>query len=295
VLHHEPVTSDGLEQVWRPLGFDGEEAASYDSLVDGVPSWMAESFWNWVRPRVAVKDSNGWPVLNRQLVHEIERVCRISCGYAGSEINKGMAALRRAFEGQARSLQLADFLLSRTQSGDPTLDRVLHESGSAWRVGVRAGRPGLVRRVPEGVQVAVDAVTAGNQRAGSRLGEAWAAAFGLSPDPSRAYALAVKAVEDAAIPVVTPRDTSATLGKVLQVMRDQGDWVTPVTREHPRASSSEVLVGMMQMLWTGQSDRHGGGEAQSVPVTQDAAETAVLLAVPLVQWFTGGLVRRGSR
>jgi len=288
------VAIDDADEVWRPLGFDGEEASSYDTLVDGVPAWMAQSFWNWVRPKITSSTGSGWTFLNRALLHEVERVCRISCGYGGSDVDQGLAALRRAFESQSRSLQLADVLLSRMKSGDPMLDRVLQESGSAWRVGERAGRPGLVRRVPVGVQDAVDEVAASGQRAGARLGEAWAAAFGLAPDPSRAYALAVKAVEDAAIPVVTPRDASATLGKVLQVMRDQADWVMPTTREHPRASSTDVLQGMIQMLWTGQSDRHGG-EAQSVPVTQDAAETAVLLAVPLVQWFTGGLVRRGSR
>lgn len=290
------VTTDETAEVWRPLGFAGEDAVPYDTLVDGVPSWMTQSFWNWVQVKVTLtkrySSGNSYTYVNHELVREIERVCRVACGYNGKDLHDGVAALRRAFEAQDRSLRLADFLLSRTRSGDSDLDRILLESGSAWRVGVRAGRPGLVRRVPEGVQVAVDRIVATGQRAGVRLAEAWGSAFGPDPDPSRAYLLAVKAVEDAAIPVVASSDASATLGKVLSIMKAQEGWSLPATRQHPSATGSAVLLGMLQMLWTGQSDRHGGRDEHSVPITQAAAEAAVLLAVPLVQWFTSGAVSR---
>jgi hypothetical protein len=39
------------EEAWRPLGFDGDAATDYDVLNDGVPEWMAESFWQWVTKR----------------------------------------------------------------------------------------------------------------------------------------------------------------------------------------------------------------------------------------------------
>ena len=52
------------------------------------------------------------------------------------------------------------------------------------------------------------------------------------------------------------------------------------------------VPGMMRALWAGQTDRHGGDSDPALVITQEVAETAVLLAVPLVQWFTSGAVAR---
>jgi hypothetical protein len=48
---------------------------------------------------------------------------------------------------------------------------------------------------------------------------------------------------------------------------------------------------MMQALWTGQNDRHAG-QSGYTPSTQAEAEAAVMLAVPLVQWFSSGAIAR---
>ncbi|AJW40486.1 hypothetical protein NY08_2463 [Rhodococcus sp. B7740] len=54
------------------------------------------------------------------------------------------------------------------------------------------------------------------------------------------------------------------------------------------------MLGMMQMLWVGQTDRHGGPASVGIPpVSQSEAEAAVMLAVPLVEWFTSGKVNKG--
>jgi hypothetical protein len=50
---------------------------------------------------------------------------------------------------------------------------------------------------------------------------------------------------------------------------------------------------MLEALWVGQSDRHGGN-LPPVPVTTEAAQAAVLMATTLVQWFQSGAVRRGT-
>ncbi|MFJ9461334.1 hypothetical protein ACIRST_40475 [Kitasatospora sp. NPDC101447] len=51
------------------------------------------------------------------------------------------------------------------------------------------------------------------------------------------------------------------------------------------------VLGMLQLLWQGQTSRHGG-QAPTRPETQVAAEMAVHLAATLVQWFTAGAVSR---
>lgn len=83
--------------------------------------------------------------------------------------------------------------------------------------------------------------------------------------------MVARAVEGAAIPVTLPNDRLATLGKVL--------------------APADAVVGMIALLWEGQRDRHAGGPI-SQPVTQEAAQTAVHLAVTLVQWFSAGAIYR---
>jgi hypothetical protein len=191
-------------------------------------------------------------------------------------------------------LVVADYLLSAhaKEQSVKAFDLILHESGSKWRVGERHGRPGLVQRVPEGVQGAIDGTIKSSGHAGRRLAEAWGAAFGVSPNPSHAYALAVKAVEDAAVPVVCPNDSNATLGKINAQLRNTGDWSLPLPREDVHATTSATLLSMMKMLWAGQADRHGGHHDPDLVITQEAAEIAVMTAATLVQWFSSGAVAR---
>jgi hypothetical protein len=288
------VTTD----VWRPLGLEPSDSTSYDALHDGVPAWMEESFWAWMKSRftMAKRASYGQTVrsLNIELLRQVERKCRIRIEYRGSALNEAMTFVRARTQETNTPLVVADYLLSfhSSEEAQGLLETVLHESGSLWKVGTRSGVPGLVRRVPEGVQTAVDGTISSSGHAGIRLSEAWAAAFGIAPDPSRAYSLAVKAVEDAAIPVISPNDTTATLGKINSQMRNTGNWGLPLAREDEYATTSATLLSMMKMLWAGQADRHGGHHDPSLVITQEAAEVAVMTAATLVQWFSSGAVAR---
>lgn len=288
-----------MTEIWRPLGFEGTTADAYDALYDGVPDWMSESFWGWMHARLTRAERHEFlpeyeVFLNTELVRRIERSCRVRIPYQGADLLKGMAVVRKAVEVAGAELRIADYLLSLQKSSHVAdeLELILEESGSMWKVGERVSRFGLVRRVPEAVQNALDETIATSGHAGQRLAEAWGAAYGVSPDPSRAYALAVKAVEDAAIPVVSPNDTSATLGKINAQIRNTGDWRLPLQREDDHAPTSITLLSMMKMLWAGQADRHGGHHDPDLVITQEAAEVAVMAAATLVQWFTSGAVSR---
>lgn len=284
------------EEVWRPLGFEGGDAATYDALHDGVPSWMTESFWSWMRQqfvyRVRTSHSMGYNQFRGPLLLDVERVCRLRVGYTGTDPSEGMQLLRGRLTKLGAELRVADYLLS---SGNVTLaaelDKMLQESGSAWKVGERAGKPGLVRRVPEGVQANADEVMASSGAAGVKLAQAWERAFGVDPDPTGAYALAVRAVEDAAIPVVTPKQAGATLGHVIGQLAADGDWSLPLSRQDETATTASIVLAQCRALWRGHHDRHGGivGAGE---LTQAEAETAVSLAVSLVQWFASGMVAR---
>jgi hypothetical protein len=296
------------EQTWRPFGIDSEEeVAEYDALHEGVPKWMHSAFWDWVRAAIShrVQGSgvgyNTVTVLNVALVEPMcqrlqiplpsVRITYYDASNGREQITKAMGALRS----HSNPLQVADYLLAHNdQAKADDLADVLDRSKSAVKVGERFGLPGLVHRVPTGVQVAADEVMSRAGHAGVRLAKAWEALYGLTPEPSTAYSLAIKAVEDAAIPVVSPRNNSATLGTVLRDMEAQGDWKLPMAREHSQAAPGDVLISNMRMLWHGQHDRHGGQPSAVGNVSVEEAAVAVGLAVTLVSWFDAGLVARAT-
>lgn len=259
---------------------------------------MEESFWAWMKGRftTARRASYGQTVrsLNVERLRQVERLCRIRIEYRGTALNEAMNFIRARLQETGSQLVVADYLLSAhaPEAVQHEFETILLESGSAWTVGKRAGVPGLVKRVPEGVRNALDETMALSGHAGRRLAEAFGAAFGVSPNPSLAYSLAVKAVEDAAVPLICPNDSNATLGKINSQLRNTGGWSLPLQREDEYATTSATLLSMMKMLWAGQADRHGGHHDPNLAITQEAAEAGVMTAATLVQWFTSGAVAR---
>lgn len=297
-------------EVWRPFGADEVTDAAYEILYDDVPPWMQQSLRSWLDymlTNVLMAEQSGISVL-----HRTERALRVQIPqvFGSTDYNLTRAIIERF---QGLELLLTDYLLStvaldrlggwdevKERLDDPefvfgALEMLLKEAGSKWQIGIRAaGAMGLVQRVPEGVEAALSQTVGSSGQAGARLASAWAAAYGISPDPSQAYSLAVKAVEDAAVPVVCPNDSAATLGKIISQMRNAGGWGLPLAREDEHATTSSTLLSLMKMLWAGQADRHGGNPDPALAITQEAAEVAVMTAAALVQWFSSGAVARRS-
>lgn len=295
------------EEIWRPLGVETEQdIAEYDALHDGVPEWMSSTFWHWIREAITVyrrySDGSGrFPMVREALVEAMCQTLRIGLPpirMKGNGRSEGEAQFKIAMEALVNSrkpLAIADYLLAHADEPNAdALESLLTRSKSAWTVGERAGYSALVRRVPEGVQLGADSVMARAGRAGARLARAWEELYGIEPNASAAYGLAIKAVEDAAIPVVSPTNGAATLGTVLRQLEDQADWKLPMEREHERATSREVLIGMTRMLWHGQHDRHGGQPSAPGDVSVKEATVAVSLATTLVNLFSSALVERAE-
>lgn len=287
-------TETAGEPDWAPLGLDDAALLDYYAGRDDIPEYLSTSLWKWIDDEVL--RSGGY--FDDDLVRKAERVLRIPIpfDYVGNYTSRKQAAVQVAFRDRPdiEVWRFVDFLLAegnKAYSGSAQrLDNILVQAGSGWQVGHRQGKVGLVTRLPDGVGVAARA-TFQHRDAGKRLAAAWETVFGVDPDPSKGYSLAVKAVEDAAIPVVCPKDRTATLGKVIAIV-NQGTWRPPHLREDSASPTHDVLVGMMRTLWVGQHDRHGGPSTVSVPaVTQAEAESAVLLAVTLVGWFETGKVQ----
>lgn len=98
-------------------------------------------------------------------------------------------------------------------------------------------------------------------------------------------------MESAAHSVIEPNNTKATLATMIRLLDSTPHkWVLELPG--PAGDGDvELLRKMMELLWTGQTSRHG---AQTITraETQEEAQMAVHLAVVLVHWFATGAVRR---
>lgn len=289
------------ETSWRPLGIDSdEEIAEYDALHDGVPVWMYSALWEWIRSEITVvkKDyatKGSVQRLDRRIVEPMLQTLQIGVpdvryNYGFDYIGDMVINLQR----KSKDLQIVDYILAYSDRAKvDKLEEILTRCKSAWTVGTRSGKRGLARRVPLGVQVGVDSVIERAGRAGKHLAKAWENLYGIQQNISEAYRLAILAVEDAAIPRISPSNQRATLGTVLRDLEKQGDWSLPMEREDERAPSKDVLIGMIRLLWHGQHDRHGGQAGQE-PVSEQEAIVAIGLATTLVHWFDAGIVLRSG-
>ena len=227
-------------------------------------------------------------------VQEFDTRTRNDTPLAANFATRGSGHLLQQLGTGDRFIHFLDFLVyMNAQNGQEALnsrlEAILADAGSAWRVGQRLGNAGLERRVPEGVVEAAETVMTTSGTAGVLLSEAWRSLYGQSPDYEEAYEKAIKAVEEAGVHVVCPNNGKATLGTMARDMENQKDWALPLGEDakHP---SRDVVYRMVQSLWAGQESRHGGNGYRKP--TPEEAEAAVLLAVPLVQWFISGTVAR---
>jgi hypothetical protein len=277
---------------WEPFGLDEEEQISFQVLVPGVPKWMRSSFRSWMLKELPGSGAYAYT----SVIRTIENECRVTLPVSTTEQFVSRTTVANILDKlpETHLLRIADWLLARYGDGvDPReLDEILKNGRSKWMVGRRLGKKGLVERVPDGVQQAVEGVIASTGNAGMLLARAWADIHGIEPKPSSAYAMAIRAVEAAAIPVVQPKKSDATLGTVLGQMKADGDWRLPL-REHADAPGPQMLLSMLRTLWFGHRDRHGS--ADYADVTQEEARAAVMLAATLVEWLTSGAVARRSK
>ena len=291
------------DAVWRPLSVQTEErVAEYDALHEGVPEWIDRQFWNWVYSALGkVPEDCDYGFVE---MDDLELDCPLmeAMGVAlrfsvpdevytlSDSPSVAIEAIQRA---SVDPLDVADYLLAHsTHACEEEIDELLQRGNSKWKVGERNGFKGLERRVPEGVQVAAERAMQEGGRSGRRLAHAWELLYGVRPDPTGAYAEAVKAVEGVACPLLCPDDRGATLGKAINIVQTQ-HWHVPMSKQDNRAPTEDVLEGMMRVLWHGQHDRHDDGEP-SAPgkVSLEEATVAVGLAVTLIHWFAAGLVVR---
>jgi hypothetical protein len=259
------------------------------TLHEGVPAWLEGPLHDWLH---GVLVSQGESLARRIVVR-----LRWEKGSLPSY------SFRLELARQMELLFAVDAILQLHPSWDSddhwkaealaqTLDNLaglLTDAGSLYRIDFN-GRC-FVRRVDSTVQATVDAaIAAATSTAADHLRTAWVAAYGINPDPDKAYDHAVLALEDLLCPLVCPRNNRATLGVVIRDLRSQaGQWelgIEDTSTGQPAGVDS--VIQMLDLLWTGQS-RHAGN-ANSRQQTQPEAEASIHMAAALTQWLNAGVL-----
>lgn len=185
-------------------------------------------------------------------------------------------------------LDAADVALQWTDEREAArLEMYFREARSAYAVvEINGGEHEIQLRQSQEMVALIESEANQPGRAAEHLRKACSKCFGLHPDLNEACTEAVKAIEIAAKPVVTPDDPLATLGKMISAVRAKPEkWETDSGFD----GSVQTVLGMMDMVWNGQL-RHGDEDAP-LEVPQEAAEMAVQTAVLLVSWFRSGRIQ----
>jgi hypothetical protein len=276
-------------------------AAEFAQLYPGVPTWLRESLWEWLRERLCTlvgRHPNQYWDPSTTAIRELERLCRIDIGWPGpgsdfSDRRKGLEALRDALYSDAVTfLTAVDLWLPRVSVAPRgELQLILQDAASEWRVGELDSQPALVQRIDSTVQQAAEDLARQGTRAGSLLADAWRHAFSMQRDPSASYRCSVRAVEAAAGPVLTPSDPRPSLGKMIHALRDgMSKWNFAFTIDSA-VEPKRVLLEMMQLIWTNEYSRHVDADPTTpLHVSQEEAESAVVLGLTLVNWFSSGAI-----
>ena len=211
------------------------------------------------------------------------------------------AALHKEFPARighvspAYLLDVIDYLVHRLDvpAGNLSdLEELLSQGGSAWR----ATPDGLKRRVDETLQSVAESTIASGTRPAQHLSDAWRKAWGRNPDASGAYREAVRAVEAAYAPIVSPKNERATLGTIIADIKNKPLKFRVRMQADGPEENVDRLGGMLQMLWKSQLDRHGTADEDApLNVSLEEAQDAAALATTLVHLAQqGGFTANGS-
>lgn len=270
-----------------------------DSLVDGVPPHMMGSAIDFIKRftterRGRDRRTNDVIIgVATERIRAIERYLQIQLPDDQDNEFELQTGLTNYARDETHCLDVIEAMLATCYAPNlaqmtQVINPILVESGSKWITVVNDGTAALEERVDATTTEAFNAVQAATNDSPAFLKKAWGYAFGRNPSPSEAYNYAIKAMEAAAWPVVTPNNNSATLGHILgEIKAHPHNWHTKITEQQANLGSA-MTANAMQLVWEGHTDRHG--TASPVAIAQDAAEQAVFTAVMVCNYFNRGYV-----
>ena len=269
-----------------------------ETLHDGVPPWMMRPLIRWLHSFVVVITDIGERYPNVDFIDGLEMNCRLLTPLSRDDPTTDLWNLIE--KDPSFGIRVIEYVIGTFFIVDDPphhigndrlaqLEQILADSGSVWEVTAvddKGGFPGqklllLTRRDLAETKLAITDIRATSDRAGSFLADAWKAVAAQEPKPGEAYDKAVKAIEAAAQPVISPNNTVATLGTIIRDMRTKPEkWTFAL-------GDLETVIAVMDQVWTNHF-RHGTQPRDDH--TPEEADAAVHLALPLVWFFVGGLI-----
>lgn len=264
---------------WRP----GQRrlGRAIESPYEGVPDHLRQPLWGWIEEGLA----SPWAGSSR--LREVAIHLRIQLG-GGTVSSQVKRFVDLCSEDDDFMLDLVEALLELygwDERRAPALNELLVAANSAYVVNDTFD--GLEERVAPGVRdVLSEAVEKAEGSAGDHLLTSWNSAYGRNVDAVKAYSEAIKAVEAALAPRVSPQNGRQTLGTMIRDIRAKPTkWKFVIAGTD--TESVDALLHMMRLLWDGQTSRHGGvGPTRSETLAESRA--AVHLAAALVQFGASG-------
>lgn len=93
--------------------------------------------------------------------------------------------------------------------------------------------------------------------------------------------------------MVSPNNARATLGTVIADLKNDPQKWTVSLQSPARGGQVDAVRGMLELLWHGQSHRHGTPDPVApLSVTKEQAEAAVHLAIAIVNFLSAGAIVR---
>lgn len=262
---------------WTP-GRRRSERALEDPY-DDVPPHLLQPLWNWIATAMR------WGSYDSTRSTQVALDLRLHVTGNPEEF-----FLKRCNEDPGLMLDMAECLLERYGNLSETraweLTSLLEAANSAYAVA--PGSRALEHRVAPGVKAVVQVAAEGAPgSAGDHLVSSWSAAYGRRPDPAKAYSEAIKAAEASLAPHVSPQNVKQTLGTMVADIRNKPEKWEFALVGSTSTPGLQAVLGMMEVLWAGQSSRHGGAAPTRLE-TIDEARAAVHLAAALVQFGHSG-------
>jgi hypothetical protein len=266
--------------------------AGWEGPHDGIPVWLRPSLAGWLSDCFWTGTYRGQPAYKDDLIRRMERVLGLPLTtLPGATLFGSMV---KKLESGYAGLNIIDWVLGNVanRAQAKALDAMLAEAGSTYTVGLDSdGVSELQDRLDPTLTEVVRTAAEPGSNAEHHLARAWSYLYGRHPDPSASYWEAVKAVEAAARPVVSPKDNKASLGKMIPSIVDRRDkWQVVFQLDDP-GTGVDGIVAMMRLLWKGEIDRHGTDKGESPPtISAPEADSALHLAATLVRMFTVGAI-----
>lgn len=274
-----------MSDSWIPLHLRQSDGRNITGATEGVPPYMSKSIWHWVDQRFiagASAYSNGH--FDLDLIRKVELALKKQVPIDTWDLDFALAELHQIFAEEAELLDLVHHLLKLKSDWAAQLDleEILNLAGSAWRVDMRDGHAGLVRRVLPELEDTLRQTSELDPQASEFLAAAYAHTYGREPNYDFAFDQAIKAVEQAAVPRMALTDKQKTLGAIVRHIKSgKFGLLTPMPEVYVSIRHS-LLADACEMLWRSNEWRHAGKASKAISVSKEQAEVATTLATTLV-------------